>query len=104
MFNSNGGAEYGNIYNIPARDGIYDIVTNFTMDKEVYPEFALAEMLRVTKVGGRVIVYMRNPESVNKLCVAGEFSGEGLFIFQKKNEMSSSDDEFSVKILNGETK
>jgi ADP-heptose:LPS heptosyltransferase len=102
MFNINARAEYGNIYNIPAREGIYDVVTNFTMDKEVYPKFALAEMLRVTKMSGRVIVYMRNPENVNKLNIAGEHSGEGLFIFQKRNALSSSDDKFSVKARNGE--
>ncbi|MDR1396693.1 MAG: methyltransferase domain-containing protein [Desulfarculales bacterium] len=48
--------EYGNIYNIPARDGAFDLVFNFTLAEEANPRFAFKEILRVVKPNGRVVI------------------------------------------------
>ena len=58
----NATAEYGFIYNIPAEDELYDVVVNFTYSNEAYPDKALAEMLRITKVNGCVAVLSTDGE------------------------------------------
>lgn len=61
-------AEYGNIYNIPAKDCTFDLVLNFTLEKEAEIKFALLELLRITKPQGRIVIPNRG-SIVNSLDV-----------------------------------
>lgn len=49
-------AEYGDIYNIPARDDHYDAVIGALDGGMAYPALALQELLRIVRPGGEAIV------------------------------------------------
>jgi ADP-heptose:LPS heptosyltransferase len=53
-------AEYGFIYNIPARDDCFDLVFNFTLSEAAHPEFALREMLRVVAADGKLALHIED--------------------------------------------
>jgi ADP-heptose:LPS heptosyltransferase len=69
---ANANAEYGFIYNIPVPDGSFDAVVNFTLDDEKYQKFALREMMRVTRPGGKIIARLNDLSALAELGVKVE--------------------------------
>jgi len=63
LSNYNALAEYGFIYNIPAPDGHYDKVFNFTIADERHSDEAVKELFRITKPGGSIIL-MENARTI----------------------------------------
>lgn len=87
--------EYGNIYNIPVREATYELVINFTIEHEEYPEYALKELLRVLQYSGKLILCCENNNILQKSLAWNGikiekltgYSGQVLMQIQKHNKI-----------------
>ncbi len=52
--------EYSGIYNISAKDQSFDIVISKIEDTEKYPMFILLDLLRILKIGGKLLLSATN--------------------------------------------